>query len=281
MEVCFAEEALCVQDGNDCPRFCLGIGVVILDINEPHAKSIAGRNMFSIQSSPIPQSKIEACVPTLGWYKKFIQVIGFCAAVIVLVKWGTGLAEWRDVIASENGPVERMSAAIWFMGFVWCLAAAYAQRMRRVEWLSVAIFLLLFGLRELDAHRWATGWNLDKLANYWNPRFPLSERMLVLGLMVVPCIVVGGIICLRLWQTMGQAWRAGESWVYHLVLGVALLVFCLTLDKVGPYVFPVVGVGESGQIIVMQIEEFFEFVLAVFTMAVLWPYLQEAINGHD
>lgn len=31
----------------------------------------------------------------------------------------------------------------------------------------------------------------------------------------------------------------------------------------------------------MEIEEFLELVLAVFTMAVLWPYLQEALNGHE
>jgi len=192
-----------------------------------------------------------------------VWATGFSLLMIVLAKWGMTLPEWQDVISSENGPVERMSAALWFMGAVWCLISAWVAKLFRVEWLVLTTLLLLFGLRELDAHRWATGWNLDKLANYWDPRFPLSERMLVLGLMVVPCIVVGGIICLRLRQTMGQAWRAGESWVSHLVLGVALLVLCLTLDKVGPYVFPVVGVGESGQIIVMEIEEFFEFVLAV------------------
>lgn len=135
-------------------------------------------------------------------------MIGFCAVVIVLAKWATELSEWRDVISSENGPVERMSAAIWFMGFVWCLAAAWVQRMRAVEWLSIAMLLLLFGLRELDAHIWSTGWNLDKLANYWNPRFPLSERLLVLGIMVLPCMVVGLMLCLRFWKTIGQAWRA-------------------------------------------------------------------------
>ncbi len=232
-----------------------------------------------IQLPPISQSAIESPPTLKPCSKRLIQAMIFCTAVIMLAKWGTGLPEWRDVIASENGPVERMSAAVWFMGFVWCLAAAYAQRMRRVEWLSVAMFLLLFGLRELDAHIWSTGWNLDKIANYWNPRFPLSERVLVLGLMVLPCVVVGGIIGLRLWQTVGQAWRAGESWVGHMVLGIALLVFSLTVDKVGPYGLPVLGVGEAGQIIFMEIEEFFEFVLAVYTMAVLWPYLQEALNG--
>ena len=207
--------------------------------------------------------------------------MSFCVIILVFIYMGTSLSGWREIIISESGPVERMSAAMWFMGFAWCLAAACAQRMRRVEWLSVAMFLLLFGLRELDAHIWATGWNLDKLANYWNPRFPLSERLLVLGLMVLPCLVVGGMLGLRFWKVMGQAWRVGESWLSHLMLGVALLVLCLTLDKVGPYLLPFLGVGDRGQSLLMVIEEFFEFVLAVFSMAVLWPYLQEAFYPKD
>ena len=255
--------------------------MVLREIDESYAEPIIDRSMVPAQLFQTPQSKIDSCVPILNWCKTFIQVVGFCVVMIVLAKWGTELPEWQNVIASENGPVERMSAAIWFMGFVWCLAAASVQRVRGVEWLSVAMFLLLFGLRELDAHIWSTGWNLDKIANYWNPRFPLSERVLVLGLMVAPCIVVGGIVCLRLWQTMGQAWRKGESWVCNLVMGVVLLVFCLTLDKVGPYVLPDLGVGEPGQIIVMQIEEFFELALAVMAMAGLWPYVQEALDGTD
>ena len=214
-------------------------------------------------------------------FAHFFQVIGFCAVVLVLAKWGTGLPAWRDVLVSESGLVERMSAAVWFMGFVWSFVAACCDRFRRIEWLLVSPFLLLLGLRELDAHVWATGWNLDKLANYWNPQFPLSERILVLGLMVLPCIVVGGMLSLRLWQSLIPAWRTGEPWLSHVAWGLALLIFCLTLDKIGPYVLPILGIGDIGQMVFMEIEEFSEFVLAVFTVASLWPYLQVALNFHE
>ena len=237
--------------------------------------------MFVTRLAPRFQSIIETYVSNFGWLRLLVQAMVFGGTVVVLAKWATGLPEWRDVISSENGPVERMSAAIWFMGFVWCLAAAYLQRTRAVEWLSVAMLLLLFGLRELDAHMWSTGWNLDKLANYWNPRLPLSERLLVLGMMVVPCMVVGLMLCLRFWKTIGQAWRTGESWLSHLMLGVGLLILCLTLDKVGSYALPFLRISDVGQVFVMVIEEFLEFMLAVFTMTALWPYLQEAINCHE
>jgi len=255
--------------------------VVLLEIDEPYAKPIGGRNMPVIQLPPISHPEMESPATSNLCSKHLIQAIIFCTAVIVLAKWGTGLPEWREVIASENGPVERMSAAVWFMGFVWSLAAAYVQRVRAVEWLSVAMFLLLFGLRELDAHIWSTGWNLDKLANYWNTQYLLNQRILVLALMVVPCLAVGGMLCLRLWQSIGPAWRTEEPWLSHLVVGVALLVVCLTLDKVGSYALPFLGIGDVGQVFVMVLEEFLEFMLAVFTMTVLWPYLQEALNCHE
>ena len=255
--------------------------MVLPEMDEPYAKPIESRNMPAIQLPLISQSEIESPATPKRCSKDLIQAIIFCTSVIVLAKWGTGLREWQEVIASENGPVERMSAAVWFMGFVWSLAAAYVQRARAVEWLSVAMFLLLFGLRELDAHIWSTGWNLDKLANYWNTQYPLSERILVLALMVVPCLAVGGMLCLRLWRSIGPAWRTGEPWLSHLVVVVALLVVCLTLDKAGPYALPFLGVSDVWQVFVMVIEEFLEFMLAVFTMIALWPYLQESLNCHE
>ncbi len=207
----------------------------------------------------------------------FAQAVIIVAIGIVLAKWVTGIPEWRDVIATENGPVERLSAAVWFMGCIWCLGSAYSQRVLAIEWLSVAMFLLLFGLRELDAHVWATGWNLDKLANYWNPQYSLQERVLVLGLVIFPCLIVGWILGNRLWNTVGRAWSDSESWLSHLLLGVGLLVLCLTLDKVGPYGFLFFEISDSGQIFLMMIEEFLELVLSVFALVSLWPYLEQAL----
>jgi hypothetical protein len=94
-------------------------------------------------------------------------------------------------------------------------------------------------------------------------------------------MIVGGLLCLRLWKPIGQAWCSGESWLRYLILGMAILVLCLTLDKVGPYALPFLGMSDVGQVFVMVIEEFLEFMLAVFTMTVLWPYLQEALNCHE
>ncbi len=211
-----------------------------------------------------------------SFFAHVFQSMVFVALAIVLSKWVMGLPEWQDVIAAENGPVERMSAAVWFMGCVWCLASAYAQRAWAIEWLGCSMFSLLFGLRELDAHVWAMGWNLDKMANYWNPHYPWQQKFLVLGLLILPCLIVVWILGNRLWKAVGRAWSSSESWLYHLLFGVGLLVLCLTLDKVGPYGLVFFQLSDSGKNVLMVIEEFLELVLAVFALVSLWPYLQEA-----
>ena len=247
-------------------------------IDATYLASVRARTMFAFRWFYPDQSGVATHSVPLRCLMNFVHAVVFSTGVVVVAKWGLGFPAWESVIAAENGPVERMSAAIWFMGFVWGVAAAYLQRKRGIEWLSIALFLLLFGLRELDAHIWSTGWNLDKLANYWNPQYPLHEKLIVLGLMVLPCLIVGFVLCVRFWQTMIHAWRTKESWLWHLLLGVIVLVFCLTIDKVGPYVLPLIGIGKPGQVVMMVIEEFLELVLGVFAIVSLWPYLRETFH---
>ena len=196
--------------------------------------------------------------------------------MIVLMKWGTGFSDWQFIIAKEHGPIERVSAALWFMAFIWCLAAAWFQPSLRVEWLGLATLLFLLGLRELDAHVWSTGWNLDKLTNYWNSQFPLSERLLVVVLMILPCVGVGVILLYRVGQRLGSAWIRRKPWVGQMGLGIFMLLVCMLLDKAGPYFLPEIGL-QHRQVLMMQLEEIMECILALYTVSILWSYWQEAL----
>jgi hypothetical protein len=200
--------------------------------------------------------------------------------MIILAKALTNLPGWRDVIASENGPVERMSAAVWFMATVWCLAAGWKHSGYRIEWLGLTTVCLLFGLRELDAHVWATGWNLDKLANYWNPRFPLWERLLLIGCMIIPTMTVGAVLCSRIWARLGEAWNTRAPWIGQITVGGILLTVCLLLDKLDATDLSLLGV-ENTQLFFMGMEEFGEYVLGIYTVSVLWPYWQEIFHPKD
>ena len=220
--------------------------------------------------------------PTRLCWMNLAEAFVFSLAFIVLAKWFTDVPGWRDIMVSENGPVERMSAGLWFMAMVWCFAAGLRHSPYRIEWLGLTTVCLLFGLRELDAHVWTTGWNLDKLANYWNPRFPLWERLMVIGLMIIPTITVGAVLCSRIWPRLSEAWNSRAPWIGQMTVAGILLGFCLLLDKVDAYFLPLLGL-EGAQIFFMGMEEFGECVLGVYTVSVLWPYWQKTFHpiGRD
>ncbi|MEX2493494.1 MAG: hypothetical protein WD425_17210 [Nitrospirales bacterium] len=213
------------------------------------------------------------------FWENLVGALAFCVTMVILAIWSTNLPNWQDIIVSEHGPVERMSAGVWFMATVWCLAAGGRYSPYRIEWLGLTTLFLLFGLRELDAQVWATGWNLEKLANYWNPRVPLWERLLVMGFMIIPTMAVGAVLCSRIGARLSEAWHSRAPWIAQMTVGGILLGFCLLFDKVGAYYLPFLGL-EGAQLLFMVMEEFGEYVLAVYTVSVLWPYWQEAFSSN-
>ncbi len=236
------------------------------------------------ESSPVP-SPITVFVRLLGerlarpFWGNLVGALVFCVMMVVLAIWSTNLPNWQDVMVSENGLVERMSAGVWFMAMVWCLAAEWRNSFHRIEWLGLTTLFLLFGLRELDAQVWATGWNLEKLANYWNPRVPLWERLLVIGFMIIPTMAVGAVLCSRIWARLGEAWHSRAPWIAQMTVAGILLGFCLLFDKVGAYYLLFLGL-EGAQLLFMVMEEFGVYVLGVYTVSVLWPYWQEAFASN-
>ena len=201
----------------------------------------------------------------------------FCGALVILAKGTLSNLDWIGVICSENGPVERMSAGLWFMVFCWCMAVAWNPGMYRKVWLALGGMFLLLGLRELDAQRWITGWNLDKLTNFFNPQYPLWERVIVVSLMVLPAVAFMSYLLHAGWMSFRkvETWRI--PWLGQLLAGGFLLLSSVFLDKVETYDLPGFGL-EEGQFILMGIEELIEFVLAVYVVSVLWPYWRKTMT---
>ena len=214
--------------------------------------------------------------------ENLLSAIVFCVGLVILAKLTLSDLDWADIICSENGPVERMSAALWFMVVSWCIVAAWKLSSYRVEWLALGTLFLLFGLRELDIQRWLTSWNLEKLKNYWSPQIPAWERLFVIGLLVIPAMVVGGVLIYRVLVQMRLAttWRA--PWMRQMLVGGLLLVFCLLLDKsTHGLVFLGFKFLEGKELWIMGVEEFGEFVLAAYTVSALWPHWMNVLSEDD
>lgn len=212
--------------------------------------------------------------------KHLLSAIIFCSVLVILAKVTLSHLDWVGVICSENGPVERMSAGLWFMVFCWCMAVAWVEAPYRKEWLALGGMFLLLGLRELDAQRWVTGWNLDKLNNFFNPQFPLWERLMVVGLMVLPAGALVVALLHSAWVYLSKTKNWKVPWLGQLLTGGSLLLGCVLLDKVDAYYLPLLGIEEE-QLFLMGVEEFMEFVLAAYVVSVLWPYYVAALAGRD
>ena len=204
----------------------------------------------------------------------------FCGALVILAKGTLPNLDWIGVICSENGPVERMSAGLWFMVFCWCMAVAWEPGMYRKVWLALGGMFLLLGLRELDAQRWITGWNLDKLMNFFNPQFPLWERVVVASLMVLPAVAFMSYLVHAGWVYVWKikTWRI--PWSGQLLAGGILLMSSVCLDKLEGYDLSGLGLEEI-QPFLMGIEELIEFVLAAFVVSVLWPYWRKTMTESE
>ena len=205
-----------------------------------------------------------------------LSAMVFCLSLAILAKLTLWDLSWGDIICSENGPVERMSAALWFMLAAWCIVTAWRPSFYRVEWLAFSTLFSLVGLRELDVQVWLTGWNLEKLVHYWDPTIPLEERLLVFGLILIPAMVCGAILFQRMLVRiyLMKSWPA--PWMGQILVGSLLLVVSLVADK-STHILEFLEIDYKA-LWISGVEEFSEFVLAAYIVSVIWPYWIEALS---
>lgn len=182
----------------------------------------------------------------------------------------------EDWIVDEASPIQQLSAAGWWIAALGCIITAFRVRSvpgsSSIDWLLGAAILLLFGARELDVQAWLLSWNLEQLHNYWNNRIPLMERVMVLGLLVLPSLSIIIIFAYRMWGRYRQAWRNGEIWTRDFLIWFLMLGGSILLDKLS-------GLDPSYQASIEAVEETLELSLALFTVLILFPLWQLALSA--
>ena len=199
--------------------------------------------------------------------------------MLLFAKWTFPSFDWGDVVLKEDGPVERMSVALWFLGGCWCLAIALHQPPSYKEWLALSVLFLLFGLRELDSQKWLFEWKLDKIANYWNPQIPFSEKILVWGFIIIPAIGSASLLLRSISDQLkrSSSWRT--PWIGQILMGGLILLVCVLFDK-NKLVLQPLGF-ELPRVLRKGTEEFGEFILAIYTVSAMWPYWLDVLLGRE
>lgn len=173
--------------------------------------------------------------------------------------------------------IERISAGIWFMASVWCAVSTVQAPNHKREWISGSIFFFLLGFRELDGHIWLLGWNLDKLALYWNPSIPFHERLLVLCLGVTLLSWTIFVFPPRSWKTLWAAYQSGAQWTYDVFLWLLLLVTTILIDKA--VYLPMFRQSSNPYLDVLRgiVEESLELTLGLYTLFLFFPLWSRAL----
>ena len=179
------------------------------------------------------------------------------------------------VFTHEEGLVERISAALWFMAAAWSAVVAIRDTERRLEWFLGALLLALLGSRELDIHAWLTGWSLDDFTKYWDPRIPLRQRLMVVGLFLVPAASVLLIFTRRMWKIFWPAFRSGAGWTRDPLIWLVAAGLTVVLDK-ARQAWPLLGLGPRPTAL-KAVEESLELALGVYTILLLWPLWRQVL----
>jgi len=202
-------------------------------------------------------------------------------SLAVLVGSVLSFLMWRHdpgVVAAfthEEGLVERISAATWFMAAAWSAVVAIRATERRLEWFLGALLLALLGSRELDIHAWLTGWSLDDFTKYWDPRIPLRQRLMVVGLFLVPAMAALVVFGLRMGKIFWPAFRSGAGWTRDALLWLVAAGLTVVLDK-ARQAWPLLGLGPRPTAIKV-LEESLELALGVYTILLLWPLWRQVL----
>jgi len=178
--------------------------------------------------------------------------------------------------------IERISAGIWFMASVWCVASTVQDPNHKREWISGSIFFFLLGFRELDGHIWLLGWNLDKLALYWNPSIPFHERLLVLCLGVTLISWTVFVFPPQSWKIFWAAYQSGAQWTHDVSLWLLLLVTTMLIDKA--VYLPMFRQSSDPYRDVLRgiVEESLELTLGLYTLFLLFPlWTQTLLCSHS
>ena len=173
--------------------------------------------------------------------------------------------------------IERMSAGIWFLASVWCAVSAIQAKLYTREWISGTMFFFLLGFRELDGHIWLLGWNLDKLALYWNASIPFHERFFIVCLGCALLSWMFFVFPTRRWKALWAAYQAGAQWTRDVLLWLLVIITAMLIDK--SVYLPMYRQASDPSIDVLRgiVEESLELTLGLYTLFLLFPLWTQVI----
>ena len=199
--------------------------------------------------------------------------------MVVLMGLALGLSKgtFAETFA-ETGPFEITSLLLWLIA---CIAVFALLRPRISIWLaiSMSIVILIAAGREADLHKAFTGYSVLKLGYYFDGSFPLTQRLIFSGIMLIfiaalARITVAIIECLR---TRRGPLRGWESLV---LIALTLVVLTKLTDRAPNMIEDLfsVTVGEGVRRYTKAFEEGMETLVPLLLIMAMALFLRSAVQ---
>lgn len=176
----------------------------------------------------------------------------------------------------ENGPIENATVALYVVTGV--IALIFARKKHWRHGYAVATILALAAMRELDFNDRFTTKQIDKLDFYLSPRVPLSEKLIVLAVLLAIGVFLSAFIR-RAWPAFARALTDRQPYAISTTFAILLIVVSQVLDELS------VPLKKSGFRDVALVAQVFEEILelgipTLFLIALLqWAKGREACEG--
>ena len=104
----------------------------------------------------------------------FLLVLATLVGILCLVDMPRAAAH---AIIREGGPVETATAAVLWIGGIFCLGRCRSRRGQKIFWLESAILFCAMAIRESDPHRVIPGFDFMRLNFYANGDISIFIRL--------------------------------------------------------------------------------------------------------
>jgi hypothetical protein len=200
------------------------------------------------------------------------------AAVYALLVSGIYLLpdEIFHEIVKENGPIEILSAAGYFLFCIFLVCFNYTGVIK--TGFAPGFFLFFLGLRELDFHVHFTTMGIFKTKFFVSPQVPFTEKIIV-TIFILSLIACGVIYLRRTLPGFKKDLLSGRPYAFSIVAAVGCICISKLLDgnsKIFETLFPML---ENPKMLSGAMEECLEMFIPVFFIRALFQYRLDSAPG--
>jgi hypothetical protein len=159
-------------------------------------------------------------------------------------------------LASEDGPIENLSAGILALGVIFAGLRLFRHPSRL--WFSILLTVQWMYLRELDYQKMFTPRSVESVGFFSNPKTPLQTKLIAAAIMAP--FVLGGLgLFVAAVERLRSMGHPRPEWLRPASIALALLVVALGSEKLLP---------SPGKLV----EELFELSFGTLVVVMIFRY---------